>query len=291
MLEDMNNSKDDDRSVEFLSSSGVFKTSFSLIIILQLMVGGLVLILVNSWYYNHLYMLITGKPFFGPSQAVAWWEWLLIPLNIYLNLYLFAFTVIFFSVIIFKILNWHCPPREGVFEKGSIEWKYMHRRFWTTYFPIWLVRALPLPWLDIAAYNMFGVKIGRMVVAYEGYIDPFFVEIGPQTMTSLHICIFSHLIYHDKVIIKKIKIGKNCIVGPHTILFPGTIMEDNAILGANSYTSIGQRLEGNQIHIGRPVNIKLPLQTLEESKEKVKNVIHIDEKPELKATNKNEMDD
>ncbi len=260
------NGKEDE--VEFLSTSGVYKTPFSIIIIFQLFLGGLVLLITNLWFYNHLYTLLIGRPFFGFDHVVAWWEWLLLPLNIYLNLYLFSFSVIFFSVIVFKSLNWISPPREGVFEKGSKDWKYMHRRFWTAYLPLWLVRALPLPWLDIAVYNFLGVKIGRMVVAYEGYIDPLFIEIGSQTMTSLHICIFSHLIYHDKVIIKKIKVGKNCIVGPHTILFPGTIMEDEAILGANSYTKIGQKLDGKQIHIGRPVNMKLPLQSLEKSREK-----------------------
>ncbi|MFX1275029.1 MAG: hypothetical protein ACFFBP_19890 [Promethearchaeota archaeon] len=269
----MDKIKDGDIEVEFLSTSGVYKTSFTLIIILQLLFGGLLVLIINLWFYNHLYILLVGKPFIGFDVPVAWWEWLLLPISIYLNLFLFSFSIILFSVVIFKFLNWRSPPREGVFEKGSKDWKYMHRRFWTAYLPIWLVRALPLPWLDIAVYNFLGVKIGRVVVAYEGYIDPLFIDIGPQTMTSLHICIFSHLIYHDKVIIKKIKVGKNCIIGPHTILFPGSTLEDGAILGANSYTSIGQKLEGNLIHIGRPASIKLPLQSLEESKKKVNKIL------------------
>ena len=45
----------------------------------------------------------------------------------------------------------------------------MHRRFWTVYFPIWLARALPLPWLDIIAYRFFGTRVGSSVVLYEGY--------------------------------------------------------------------------------------------------------------------------
>ena len=63
----------------------------------------------------------------------------------------------------------------------------MHRRFWNAYLPIWLARALPLPWADIVVYRFFGVKVGKNVVAYEGYIDPEFVEIEDFTMTSLHI--------------------------------------------------------------------------------------------------------
>jgi carbonic anhydrase/acetyltransferase-like protein (isoleucine patch superfamily) len=88
-------------------------------------------------------------------------------------------------------------------------------------------------------------------------------------MTSLNICIFSHLIYHDKVLIRKVKIGEACVVGPHTITAPGTWMHDRAILGANSYTWFDNELEGDLIHVGTPVSIKLPLQSVEESQEKV----------------------
>ncbi|MBN1801876.1 MAG: hypothetical protein JW891_10240 [Candidatus Lokiarchaeota archaeon] len=254
---------------EFLSTSGAYKIPFTFVVLLQLLFGGLVLIAINLWFFNHIYILLTGNAFYSFERTAYWWEWLLFPLNVYGNFYLFSFSIIAFSALINTVLNKLSPPQEGVFERGSKDWKYAHRRFWTAYFPIWLVRALPLPWLDIAAYKFFGVRIGRAVVAYEGYIDPLFVEIGDQTMTSLHICIFSHLIYHDKMIIKKVKVGENCIVGPHSILFPGTIMKDNAIIGANSYTKIDQVLEGNLIHIGKPATTQLSIQSSESTRKKL----------------------
>jgi carbonic anhydrase/acetyltransferase-like protein (isoleucine patch superfamily) len=91
-------------------------------------------------------------------------------------------------------------------------------------------------------------------------------------MTSLNICIFSHLIYQDKLLIKRVKIGKACVVGPHTIISPGTTMEDFAVLGVNSYTEINQRLKGNLIHVGTPVSITLPIQSVEESQQKAAKV-------------------
>jgi acetyltransferase-like isoleucine patch superfamily enzyme len=171
-------------------------------------------------------------------------------------------------------MNWRHPPVEGVFERGSKEWKYMHRRFWIAYFPIWLARATPLPWIDIVCYRLFGVNIGKNVVAYEGYIDPVsgLISIDDYSMTSLNICIFSHLIYSDKVLIKKVKIGKACVVGPQSMVAPGTTMEDGAVLGANSYTWINQKLEGDLIHVGTPVSVKFPIQTVEASLEKVEKI-------------------
>jgi hypothetical protein len=258
--------------LEFISTSGVYKTPFSLIIIVQLFIGGLLLFFVNLWFINSLYYLLTGSEFYSFGLRAEWYYWLLLPLNIYGNIFLFVFTIILFSAGIFRLLNKISQPKEGVFERGSKDWKYMHRRFWTAYFPIWLARALPLPWLDIIAYRFFGTRVGSSVVLYEGYVDPEFVEIGNFTMTSLNICIFSHLIYQDKVIIKKVKIGKACVVGPHTIISPGTVMEDFAVLGVNSYTKINQNLEGNLIHVGTPVSITLPIQSVEESQEKAVKV-------------------
>jgi len=265
-------SEEESFDIDYISSSGVYKTPFSLIVFLQFYFGVFMIILVNLWYWNYLYFFIKGDLLF-PMHVIEedWFKWILIlllPLNIYGNIFLFAFSIILFSAGVFKLLNKFHPTREGVFEKGSKDWKYMHRRFWTAYFPIWLARALPLPWSDIFVYRFFGVRIGKNVVAYEGYIDPELVEIGDFTMTSVNIGIFSHLIYHDKVIIKRVKIGKACIVGPQTITSPGTTIHDGAVLGANSYTNIGQELESDLIHVGTPVSTSFPIQTLEESIEK-----------------------
>ncbi len=268
----MENTRDSQSGINYISTSGVFKTPFTLIILLQFYVGCIVVISINLWFYNDLYFLLTGQSFLPFVLGGEWWEWLLLPLNIYGNLLLFAFSIILFSTIIFKVLNKLYPPKEGVFERGSKEWKYTHRRFWTAYFPIWLARALPLPWSDIIVYRLLGVKIGRNVVAYEGYIDPEFVEIGDYTMTSLNICIFSHLIYQDKILIKKVKVGNTCIVGPQTIISPGTILQDGAILGVNSYTWIDQVLEGDLIHVGTPVSMTLQIQSVEESQKKAERI-------------------
>lgn len=255
-----------------LSTSGVFKTPFNLIIIIQLFVGSMVLVVVNLWFWNHLYFLLTGKQFYALDPKGDWYDWILLPLNIYGNILLFAFSIILFAAGVDKLLKKSHPPREGIFERGSKDWKYLHRRYWNVYFPIWLARALPLPWADIVCYRFFGIKIGKNVVAYEGYIDPNFVEIGDFTMTSLHICIFSQNIYQDKIIVKKVKVGKNCIVGPQTIISPGTIMHDGAILGANSYTWFDQELKPQLIHVGTPVKLSLPIQSVEESRQKVERI-------------------
>ncbi|MFX1501548.1 MAG: hypothetical protein ACFFDH_11350, partial [Promethearchaeota archaeon] len=120
----MDNTNDPNLRDQFISTSGVFKTPFTLIILLQLFVGGIIIILVNLWFYNDLYYLLTGNRFLPFLFVGQWWEWFLLPMNIYGNLLLFAFSIILFSSVIFKILNQISPPKEGIFERGSKEWKY-----------------------------------------------------------------------------------------------------------------------------------------------------------------------
>lgn len=276
----MKGNEDNEFNIDYISTSGVYKTPFSAIILLQLFIGGIILVAINLWFINSLYYLFTGSQIYPMEPKGYWFYWLLLPLNVYGNISLFVLIIVLFSGGINKILNKICPPREGRFPKGSKDWKYFHRRFWLAYFPIWLARALPLPWIDVFVYKLFGTRVGKSVVIYDGYVDPLFIEIGDNSMTSLNTCIFSHLIYHDHVIIKKINIGRACIVGPQTVVSPGTIMKDGAILGANSYTSIGQTLEGNLIHVGLPVSNQFPIQSLEKSKEKLKSMKEQEKKEE-----------
>ena len=82
--------------VEYLSTSGVFKTPFTLIILVQLFLGGIILIFANLWFINSLYFLLTGNEFYSFNIQAEWYFWLLVPLNFFGNLFFFLFSFIFF---------------------------------------------------------------------------------------------------------------------------------------------------------------------------------------------------
>ncbi len=64
--------------------------------------------------------------------------------------------------------------------------------------------------------------------------------------------ISSSAIIGDKLIIQKVKIGDNSVVGGTSIVSPGTVIGKNVMLGARSSTHIGQRLEDGWIYFGNP---------------------------------------
>lgn len=207
-------------------------------------------------------MVIINQPYYASFLfKLRFWKWILLPLSLYGLLWQFLLVSAIYSAIIYKILTRIQPPVEGTFPIPSREFRYYCLRFWVAYYLLYIARAMPLPWVDMLIFPIFGSKAGKNVVLYDSWIDPEFVEIGDSCMLSLNTQIFSGVIVNDSFIVKKVIMEKNTIAGGGAIVAPGTYFEEGAILGAKSRTLIGQRLEGNRIHVGNPVSKSFPNKT------------------------------
>ena len=205
--------------------------------------------LINKPYYA--YFLFKGSS----------WKLVLIPISLYGLLWQFFLLSAIFSWIFYRILTLIESPKEGVFSLSSREFKIYCLRFWVAYYLLYIARAMPMPWVDMFVFPIFGSRAGKNVVLYDSWIDPEFVEIGDYCMISLNTQIFSAVIVQDKFIVKKVIIEKNSIAGGAAIVAPGTYFEEGAILGAKSRTYIGQRLKSECIHVGNPVSKYLPIKS------------------------------
>ena len=47
----------------------------------------------------------------------------------------------------------------------------------------------------------------------------------------------------DKLVIKGVKIGKNCLIGRESFIMPGVTLEDNVVVGAKSLITKNKRLK------------------------------------------------
>ncbi|UYP48658.1 hypothetical protein NEF87_004943 [Candidatus Lokiarchaeum ossiferum] len=241
----MTQSSDTEDFQPILSANYPGKKGTQLLLFLEFWLTLTLMCFINLPYYrlmvNHLWMLI------------------LLPLSIYGLFWQFMGLTTLFSTIIYKILIKIEPPKEGIFTLTSREFQYYSLRFWVCYYLLYFARAMPLPWVDMFIFPIFGSKIGHNVVLYDSWIDPEFVNIGGSSMISLNTQIFSHCIYKERFIVKQVVIEKNSIVGAGAIVAPGTYIEEGAILGANCSTAIDQKLQSYTIHIGSPANISLPI--------------------------------
>jgi acetyltransferase-like isoleucine patch superfamily enzyme len=222
---------------------------------------------VHFFLFCELWITITGMFFLNKLYYVFMfanpWMLIFLPISIYGLFWQFFGITTLLSTIVYKILAKIEPPKEGEFSLESREYHFYSIRFWVCYYLIYFARAMPLPWVDMFIFPIFGSKIGSNVVLYDSWIDPEFVEIGGSCMLSLNTQIFSHGIFQGKFIVKKVVIEKNCIAGAGAIVSPGTFMEEGSVLGVNCSTKINQRLAGYLIHVGSPVSHTFPIKLQE----------------------------
>ena len=173
-------------------------------------------------------------------------------------LLVFGYLILCFSSIFssaFFINTLSLKYNEGIYGK-SLEDKtaFKFALYFALYYPTYkLLNIFVLPPLKSFFLSLIGCKIGKNVfLAGEEWIsDPCVIEIGDNTMIGVRALITGHLA-EDKLIIKKIKIGKNCLIGGDSFIMPGVTIEDNVVVGAKSLITKNKRLEKGKIYAGVP---------------------------------------
>jgi acetyltransferase-like isoleucine patch superfamily enzyme len=144
---------------------------------------------------------------------------------------------------------------EGVYDISILDWNFFK---YTLYFALYrpslkLIGVLPLIPLRVRYLKLVGLKMGKssMLAGSEIIHDPYMVEIGEQTLVGG----WSHIVGHSgekKLVIKKVKIGDNCLIGGFSVIMPGAVIEDNVTLGLNSVVLKDMHLEKGKFYAGTP---------------------------------------
>ncbi|MHA1673901.1 MAG: acyltransferase [Promethearchaeota archaeon] len=201
---------------------------------------------INAGYYSRIFV---GRV----------WTYLLLPLFLYGLVWQFFIISTIITSLVYFILTRIEPPKEGLFELSSREAQFYFIRFWICFYSLYIARAMPLPWVDMYVFPIFGSHIGKNIVLYDSWIDPEFVDINDNCMISLNTQLISHAIIGNKLFVKKVIIKKSGIAGAGAVIAPGTIVKEGAVLGGACSTSFDQELAPYCIHVGSPVNIAIPI--------------------------------
>jgi acetyltransferase-like isoleucine patch superfamily enzyme len=188
--------------------------------------------LLNFSYFTHIFL-------FSVSIAIT-----------YLIL---IFSMMISSALFIRIL--HVRYEEGDYGstiKDKISVKFIVS--YALYFPTYkVIDFLSLSPIKILFLKMIGCKIGKNVVlgGDEWIFDPYVTEIGDNTTIGGRSMVLGH-IGEGHLIIKKTKIGNNCLIGGDCFIMPGVIIEDNVVLGAKSLVLKDQILQKGKFYAGIP---------------------------------------
>ena len=164
-----------------------------------------------------------------------------------------VFSTIFSTAFFINVMN--LKYEEGEYGKSLRDkTAFKYALYFALYYPTYrLINIFVLPPIKSFYLSMIGYKIGKNVfLAGEEWIaDPCVIEIGDTTMVGGRALITGHLA-EDKLKIKRVKIGKNCLIGGETFIMPGVTIEENVVVGAKSLVTKNKRLEKGKVYAGIP---------------------------------------
>lgn len=144
---------------------------------------------------------------------------------------------------------------EGAHEMSILDWNFFkYTLFFVLYRPsLKLLGFFPLVPLRVRFLKLVGLKIGKssVLAGSELIHDPYMIEIGEQTLIGGWSQITGH-IGEKKLVMKKVKIGDNCLIGGLSFIMPGAVIEDNVTLGLKSVVLKDMHLEKGKFYAGIP---------------------------------------
>ena len=182
------------------------------------------------------------------------WQFILIPFLFYIGMTITVFYQVLFSGIFIHLFNIKYEP--GIYDytyKNKMAFRWI------------LVCALYTPWRKILEiiqigetknryYRMLGMKIGKNSLVGGTIMDPCLTEIGDNCTMGLYAVIYGHIHDYEKeiLILDRIKIGNNCVIGAGAFIMPGAVFEDNVKLAAGAVVIKGQVLKKGKVYGGIP---------------------------------------
>ena len=199
-------------------------------------------------------ILIGGGILFLFISFKELWHFLLIPFLIYISIVVTYFFQLLFSGIFIDIFNIKYKP--GVYEynyANKMAMKWIIVCFLYTPFR-YLLEILPMSGMKVRYLRMLGMKIGENSLIGGTIMDPCLTEIGDNCTMGLYSVIYGHIHDYERglLIMDRIKIGNNCVIGAGAFIMPGAILEDNVKLATGAVVVKGQILKKGKIYGGIP---------------------------------------
>jgi acetyltransferase-like isoleucine patch superfamily enzyme len=119
-----------------------------------------------------------------------------------------------------------------------------------------LIPLIPLREVIIPILRLAGAKIGKNVTMIIGsrIIEPYLLEVGDNTQFGGYILITGHTKESTRgsIIINKVRIGNNCLIGAKSYIQPGVTIGDNVTIATKALVPKNKVIPSNTVWGGIP---------------------------------------
>ena len=183
------------------------------------------------------------------GQAV-WQQTLWLCLAAGVGYFVFGFSLILLATL----LRWvfRLDLKEGEYplaSLGMLRWYISN----ALQFIVWSIFGDFLLMTPFAAlfYRLMGAKLGLNVQINSKFCaDLSLLEIGDNAVIGGHATVIAHSLEARGLILKKVRIGRNAIVGLNAIVLPGTDIGDRAVIGAGVFVPKDTRIQPGSVYLG-----------------------------------------
>ena len=174
---------------------------------------------------------------------------------------IYIITVIWTAIITkihIGLLNLRHKPIEGVFYRSEKDkdYVYWNRRNLSRIFLNWLLFSVPFTFLKKAfAYRFFGVPIGKNTDMNHCWVSPEFIEIGDNVKIGQAAGVYSFQFEGDKLLVAKVVIKDDVLIGPQVVVYPGTIVNEGVTLDGGCFSDPFTEYEAYGVYHGTPAKL------------------------------------
>lgn len=166
--------------------------------------------------------------------------------------FLFGITLVFL-VGIFRMLT-GLKLKEGEYkmhEPEALKWSFLSCLYSMVRYTF-IDFILLTPFANLL-FRMLGAKLGKNVQINSSFVfDHSLLEIDDGAVIGGGAIIDAHIFERGKLILRKVKIGKQALLGSHCTVMPGCEIGDKSIISANALLQKDSKVESRDVWVGIP---------------------------------------
>jgi hypothetical protein len=166
--------------------------------------------------------------------------------------FIFGFCLIFITGIVRVIFG--LTLREGeypVASLGALKWVLVNALVQLVA-NIFMDFMILTPFITLF-FRLMGAKVGKNVQINSKYCaDLSLLELEDQAVIGGHATVIAHSFERGRLILRKVKIGKQAVIGLNSVILPGCQIGDNALIAAGAVLQKNTVVEPRSVYFGVP---------------------------------------
>lgn len=168
------------------------------------------------------------------------------------DLFLFSLIYLLVSALCLRTIYLVLPIAEGGYDMDTREVRTLkviisiNEMGGTVFLPFIPIFFKPL------FFKLFGARVGRQAAVAGKLVEPWLIELDEHSFVGGDSVIAAHAMTFNKVLLKRIKIGRRATVGVGSVVMPGVVVGENSVVAPGSVVKMDTIIPPNEMWGGVP---------------------------------------